>query len=195
MGNIFYIDEDNPSLLAGKIEVIQDGCDPGRMEDTLQLDLDDLANEKRVGNRRHKRYQLKENAFALIRPGSSSPLKLRGKSMGCIACAVFNAKPVKLGKIENISLGGLMFKHVDSKAQLNEALVLDILMAGCGFYLADIAFKIITDAVIPDDVNSEAIGMRQVCLKFQILNGFQQASLKSLIIDQGAQFKNSKRSI
>jgi hypothetical protein len=50
-----------------------------------------------------------------------------------MACAVYSVKPTKLGKIDNINLGGLMFYHFDSKIRVNKALVLDILLAECGF--------------------------------------------------------------
>ena len=86
-----------------------------RIDDSLVLDLDDSDEEKRIEYRYHKRFQLNKDAFALIRSIPAGPLKIHGKSMGCIACAVFNAKPAKLGKIDNISMGGLMFHHADSK--------------------------------------------------------------------------------
>ena len=109
--------------------------------------------------------------------------------MGCIACAVYNTKPAKLGKIDNISMGGLMFHHADSKAQIGQAFVLDILLADCGFYLANMPFKTITDVVIPDDVSSDAIEMRQVRLQFQKLNAIQQARLKLFITNHGKVFE------
>jgi hypothetical protein len=109
--------------------------------------------------------------------------------MGCIACAVFNAKPARLGKIDNISMGGLMFHHVDSKAQLSQTRVLDILLADCGFYLANLPFEIITDDVIPDEVSSDTVEMRQVRLQFQKLNAIQQARLKDFIMNHGTEFE------
>jgi hypothetical protein len=187
MDNIYYISEDDPNLPVDEIVMIEDGYGPMGMDDSLLLDLDNSDWKNRIEYRYHKRYQLTEDAFALIRPTSSGPLKIRGKSMGCIACAVFNAKPVKLGKIDNISMGGLMFYHADSKEQLSQALVLDILLADCGFYLANMPFKTITDVVIPDEVSSDAIEIRQVRLQFQQLNAVQQARLKNFIMNHGTE--------
>ena len=161
--------------------IIKDGCDPSGMDGSLILDLDDSDGKKRIEYRHHQRFQLNKDAFALIRSISAGPLKIHGKSMGCIALAVFNAKPAKLGKIDNVSMGGLMFRHVDSKAQLSQALVLDILLAECGFYLANIPYKIIADVVIPEDILDDAIEMRQVRLQFQQLNTLQQARLQDFI--------------
>ena len=59
--------------------------------------------------------------------------------------------------------------------------MLDILLADCGFYLANIPFKIITDVVIPEDILGDSIEMRQVRLQFQHLNAIQHASLQDFI--------------
>ncbi|MEX1328830.1 MAG: hypothetical protein AB1Z29_18665 [Desulfobacterales bacterium] len=185
MDNIHYISKDDPSRLVDEIGIIQNGYNPSGINDSLLLDLDDSDEKKRIEYRRHKRFQLSENAFALMRSISAGPLNIYGKSMGGIACAVFNAKPTKLGKIDNISMGGLMFHHADSKEQLSQAVVLDILLADCGFYLANIPFKTITDVVIPDEVFSDAIEIRQVCLQFLKLNAFQQARLEDFIMNHG----------
>ena len=189
MNNLYVIRKEDPIQLVDEAGPIEDAYDLTGIDDPLPLDFDDSDRKKRIEYRYHKRSQLNKDAFALIRPIPAGPLKIHGKSMGCIACAVFNAKPAKLGKIDNISMGGLMFHHVDSKAQLNQALVLDILLADCGFYLANMPFKTITDVVIPDDVSSNAIEMRQVRLQFQKLNAIQQARLKNFILSHGAEFE------
>ncbi len=189
MNNLYVISKEDPIQLVDEAAPIEDAYHLTGIDDSLPLDLDDLDRKKRIEYRYHKRSQLSKDAFALIRSTSAGPLKIHGKSMGCIACAVFNAKPAKLGKIDNISMGGLMFHHVDSKAQLSKALVLDILLADCGFYLANMPFKTITDVVIPEDVPGDAIEMRQVRLQFQKLNAIQQARLKNFIMNHGAEFE------
>jgi len=190
MDNMYYISQDDPNLLDDKIGIIENGYHPGEMDYSLLLDLDDSDRKKRIEYRYHKRFQLNEDAFALIRSIPAGSLKIKGKSMGCIACAVFNAKPAKLGKIDNISMGGLMFHHADNKEQLSQSLILDILLADCGFYLANIPFNTITDVVIPDEVFSDAIEIRQVRLQFKKLNTIQQARLKDFIVNHGAEIKN-----
>ncbi len=189
MENIHHISEAHPNLLVGEIGMIEHGYHPSGMDNSLLRDLDDLDEKKRIEYRHYERFQLGKDAFALIRSISTAPLKINGKSMGCIACAVFNAKPVKLGKIDNISMGGLMFHHADSKAKLSQTPVLDILLVDCGFYLANIPFKTITDVVIPDEVFSDAIEIRQVRLQFQKLNTIQQARLKKFIANQCTEFE------
>jgi hypothetical protein len=149
--------------------------------------LYELDMKKRVEHSRHKRFRLDKESYALIRPISEGPLKIEGKSMGSIACAVFNAKPVRLGIIDNLSMGGLMFQHVDNRIKLNHAIVLDILLAECGFYLADIPFYIITDSIISDNVSANPIVMRQVRMQFQRLNAKQEAKLIDLILNHGVE--------
>ena len=185
MENIYHIGEAHPNLLVGEIGMIRGGYHPSGIDDSLVRDSDDSEEEKRIEYRYHKRFQLNEDAFALTRYIPGGPLKIKGKSMGCIACAVFNAKPAKLGKIDNISMGGLMFHHADNKEQLSQSLILDILLADCGFYLANIPFKTITAVVIPDEVFSDAIEIRQVRLQFKKLNTIQQARLEDFISDHG----------
>ena len=157
MNNLYVISKDDPIQLFDEAGPIEDGCDLTGIVDSLPLDLDNSDGKKRIEYRYHKRYQLTEDAFALIRSIHAGPLNIHGKSMGCIACAVFNAKPAKLGKIDNISRGGLMFYHADSKEQLSQALVLDILLADCGFYLANMPFKTITDVVISFGILNPAV--------------------------------------
>jgi len=185
MNNLYAISKDDPIQLVDEVGPIEDGYDLTGMDDSLLLDLDDSDGEKRIEYRYDKRFQLSKDAFALIRSISAAPLKIHDKSMGC------NAKPAKLGKIDNISMGGLMFYHVhiDSKSQLSQAFVLDILLADCGFYLANMPYKTITDVVIPDEVSSDAIEIRQVRLQFQKLNTIQQARLKDFILNHGTEFE------
>ena len=160
-------------------------------ESPLQ-DRDESTQEKRVEHRCYKRFQLRKDAFALIRSTSTGPLNIQGKSMGCIACAVFDARPVRLGKIENISTSGLMFYHVGRKAPLSKAFVLDILVADCGFYLAGMPYKTITDDVIPEDVPGDSIEMSQVRVQFHQLSVNQETRLNEIILNHGVDIgKNS----
>jgi len=187
MNNLFVISKDNPYPLVDNVRPIEYRYDLIGTDDSLSLDLDALYGKNRAEHRYYQRFQLNEDAFALIRSTFGGPLKIQGKSMGCIACAVFDARPVKLGKIDNISMGGLVFQHVDSKTQQTHEFVLDILLADCGFYLADIPFKIISDVVIPEDVPGESIEMHRARLQFQKLSADQQARLKNFILNHGTE--------
>jgi hypothetical protein len=189
MNSLFVIGKDNPYPLAlvGNVRPIEYRHDLIGTGASLSLGLDALDEKTRAEHRYYQRFRLNEDAFALIRSTSSGPLKIKGKSMGGIACAVFNVRPARLGKIDNISMGGLLFQHVDSKAQLTNEFVLDILLADCGFYLTDMPYKIISDVLLSEDVPGEPIEMRRVRLQFQNLSAYQQARLKDFIRNHGVE--------
>ncbi len=67
MDNIHYISEAEPNPPADEIGMFENGYDPRAMDDSLLLDLDNSDWKKRIEYRYHKRYQLTEDAFALIR--------------------------------------------------------------------------------------------------------------------------------
>lgn len=179
MNNLYVISKGDPIQLVGEVGSIKDRYDLRGIDDPLSLDLDE---KKRGEHRCHQRFQLNDDAFALIRSFSAGPLNIRRKSMGCIACAVFDAKPARLGRIDNISMGGLMFQHVAGKTRLNRTFVLDLLLADCRFYLANILFKIKADVLLPDDLPGSSFEMRQVRLQFQDLSAYQKARLNKFIL-------------
>ena len=110
--NELYFDSKTGALpLLDNVGLIDGVLDRTPIDDSLRQDLGGLDEQKKIDSRQHQRFQLNEKAFALVRSLHTEPLKINGKSMGCIACDVFNAKPAKLGKIDNISMGGLMFHH------------------------------------------------------------------------------------
>ena len=187
MNKLYVIGKGEPYQLVDDVEQIESGYDLTGFDDSLSLDLDEPGGKKRVEHRYHKRFHLREDAFALIRSISDDPLNIQGKSMGCIACAVFNARPARLGKIENISIGGLMFQHIAGKTQLNRTFVLEILFADSRFYLANMPFEIKADVVLPDDIPDSPFEMRQVRLQFQNLSAFQQARLNEFLLNHGTE--------
>jgi hypothetical protein len=187
MDDLYVIGKDDPFQSVNNAETTQDEACLAVFHESLMLDLDEPDGKKRVEHRYHQRFQIKEDAFALIRSISTGPLDIQGKSLGCIACAVFNARPARLGKIDNISMGGLVFQHVAGKTQLNETFVLDILLAGCRFYLADMHFEIKADIALPEDIPGRSFEMRRVRLQFQKLSANQQARLAEFLFNHGVE--------
>jgi hypothetical protein len=185
MNNLYIISKGDPYQLVDDVEQIEGGYNLTGLDNSLLLDLDEPGGKKRVEQRRHQRFHLNDDAFALIRSIPARPLNIQGKSMGGIACAVFKARPARLGKIDNIGMGGLMFQHIAGKSQLNRTFVLEILSADCRFYLAKMPFEIKADVGLPDDIPGSSIEMRQVRLQFQNLSDSQQARLKEFLINHG----------
>ncbi len=151
------------------------------------LDLDYQKSGNVYGRRAYNRFQVKVHAFALIRSVPSQPLFLTDRSMGEIACDVFRSKPIKLGRINNISIGGLAFRYIDSQAQSNESPVLDILLADCGFYLANLSFKTISDIELSEDVPIDSVKMKQLRVQFKKITPKQKIQLDYFIRNHGSE--------
>ena len=187
MNSLCVISADGLILLADDTEPREGGRDISDVDDSQSPALQEPGGKMGVQRRCHRRFHLAKDAFALIRPVSAKPLNIRGKSMGCIACAVFNARPARLGRIRNIGMGGLRFQHVAGKKQVDRNFMLEILSADCKFYLSNILFEIKAEVGPPDDVPASSFPMRQVHLQFQNLNAYQQARLKKFLLDHGTE--------
>ena len=185
MNNLLVISNNDPIQPVGATGVMGNSKDLEKVADPPPQMLDGLSRDNETEQRYHQRFELGEVAFAWIRPGGADPLEIGGKSMGEIACAVFNARPIGLGKIDNISMGGLSFHHVDGNIQPDQFLVLDILSAERGFYLPGIRFRIIADKSIPNDIPGDDIETRQVRLQFIKMEASQKRKLKGLMLDHG----------
>ena len=143
--------------------------------------------QARAERRKHNRFQIKKVAFAMIRYAFSKPICLIDKSMGEVACDVFRSKPIKFGRIDDISMDGLLFSYVDSKIQSNESPVLDILVADCGFYLECVLFKNISDTEIAEDYPIDSVKMKQLRMQFRKLTPNQKFKLEYLIQNHGSE--------
>lgn len=148
---------------------------------SLLSDLDYQKMDKGYERRTSKRFQVKVHAFALVRSAHSQPICLIDRSMGEIACDMFKSKPIKLGRINNISMGGLVFRYIESQAQSNESSVLDILFADCGFYLGNVPFKTISDIELSEDVSIDSIKMNQLRVQFKKITLNQKIQLDYFI--------------
>jgi hypothetical protein len=154
---------------------------------SLLSDWDYQKMGKGYERRTRKRFQVKAHAFALIRSAPSQPICLIDRSMGEIACDLFRSKPIKLGRINNISMGGLVFRYIESQVQSNESSVLDILFADCGFYLGNVSFKTISDIALPEDVPIDSVKMKQLRVQFKKITPHQKIQLDYFIRNHGSE--------
>ena len=154
---------------------------------SLLSDLNYQKMEKGYERRTCKRFQVKVHAFTLIRSALSQPICLIDRSMGEIACDLFRSKPIKLGRIDNISMGGLVFRYIESQAQSNESSVLDILFADCGYYLRNVSFKIISDIELPEDVPIDSVKMKLLRVQFKKITPDQKIQLDYFIRNHGSE--------
>ena len=112
---------------------------------------------KRKEHRKHKRFQVPKGAFAGVGP-------------------YFN----KVGRLRDISTGGLAFRHVGTGDMPDKSYV-DIFMTESDFYLSRLPIKIISDVEILDEIPTVSTTTRRCCAKFRKLTAYQSGRLKYFI--------------
>ena len=100
---------------------------------------------------------------------------------------MFRSKPIKLGRIDNISMGGLVFRYIESQTKSNESFVLDILLADCGFYLGNLLFKTISDIEVYEDLPIDSVKTRQLLVQFKKITPEQKIQLDYFIRNHGSE--------
>jgi hypothetical protein len=118
-----------------------------------------MTNEKEQAERRkHTRFEVREGAFAVLRPDRNI-----------------------VGEILDISKGGLSFRYITGEEQSRESSGLDILFAGGSFSLAGVPFKTVSDFLMPDGFFSNSTTTRRRGVQFGVLTQEQTGELKSFI--------------
>jgi Tfp pilus assembly protein PilZ len=84
--------------------------------------------------RRHKRFQLKVSAFALL-----------------------NAPFSEMGEIIDISMGGLSFRYTSDRALPKGSLALDILCVDDGFHVAKVPVSTVAESVVSGEVRRRGV--------------------------------------
>ena len=111
-----------------------------------------------IERRKHPRYKVKDNAFAII-----------------------NSEPVRLAPILDIAMGGLGVLMNGDGQWLNQASKLEIMVADCSFYLENIPFEAIFNfKAFPANVSNLLDG-RRCSLMFGSLTPSQKSELKYFI--------------
>ena len=169
MDKIYLFDDNQTDRMDYSNKLYEADHDVAMMNRSPFLTLIDKDTLKKGDRRAHKRFQVKKSAFALIRPSAVMPICVADKSMGEIACAVYQSKPKKLGRINNISMDGLSFDYVDGREQSSPPFVLDILLAERGFYLPNLLFKSIGDVAVATDISMDPIKMKRHYVRFERL--------------------------
>ena len=169
MDKIYLFDDNQTDRMYYTNELSEADHDVAIMNRSPFLTLIDKNTVKRGDRRAHKRFQVKKEAVALIRPVSVTQLQVADRSMGEIACAVYRSKPSKFGRINNISMDGLSFDYIAGQEQSSQPLVLDILLANRRFYLANLTFKSISDVIVAGDFSMDPIKMRRHHVRFERL--------------------------
>lgn len=92
------------------------------------------------------------------------------------AVVVLKSHPATMGKLIDISMGGLSFRYIHNRERLDQTSVLDIYQSKDGFYLGRAEFNTVSIAKISDFV-------RRFSVQFRGLNRRQRARLEEFIED------------
>ncbi len=126
----------------------------------MLIGTDRRYNNRRSGieRRQHKRFQVKNGAYA-----------------------VFMTNPPKLAQIKEISKGGLMVRYFDSGDMLDETSELDILMKDTDFRIRKVPFRTTSNFTITVELSESSIMMRQTGMKFREMKPNQISELDHFI--------------
>ena len=117
---------------------------------------DQTDKEFFVERRKHKRFPIKENAFAVLR---------------------FNSASTKIGRIIDISMGGMAIEYENSDEWADTPQELGILFGDDDFYLDKIQFETVFDKSISFSFTET----RRRGIKFGQLSPVQDSQIKSFI--------------
>ena len=128
--------------------------------------MGNMTKRKGVAERRqHKRFQVHDGAFAVLRP--------RSDILGQVIDIV--------GQIVDVSKGGLMFRYIAGENRSHEPFKLDIVLAGHSFHLDKIPFKAASDMDMADPLSFTPTTMRCQGVQFGALTHDQKAQLEYFI--------------
>ena len=117
-----------------------------------------MDSRVQIERREHRRSEVQDIAFAVLRDQSR-----------------------QLGQIMDISMGGLAFNYIAGGGNADSAFELDLLLAYKGLYIKKIQFKTISDFQIANKSPFSPITMRRRGVKFGELTQKQKSKLKNFI--------------
>jgi len=167
MDKLYFLDNIHPNRMSYGNELSGFDHDVASVGRSVSLGLMDNDTVKGVEKRAHKRFQVDNDAFALIRSDAAEQIRVSNRSMAEIACSVYRSKPVRFGRIDNISMGGLSFRYITGEERSNQSLMLDILVAESGLYLENLTFKNISDFEMDDEFVINSFKMRLNRVQFE----------------------------
>jgi len=116
-----------------------------------------MSEEIKVEKRSHKRIQIRDDAFAIVKPHSDRLLV----------------------NIENLSEGGVAFRYISDSTWSVDTL--DIMLIKDDFFLEKLDVKAVSDFELTDTSLARHLKMRMQCLEFISLSSSQRERLKEFI--------------
>ena len=113
-----------------------------------------------VERRKHKRFQVQDDAIAVLRPSIN-----------------------KRGPIIDISRGGLAFRYITGKDSSGRSSKLDILLTDLRFYVGHMPIRTVSDFEVTSDLPFRGIKRRRRSVQFGKLTQEQMSHLERFIRD------------
>jgi c-di-GMP-binding flagellar brake protein YcgR len=131
-----------------------------------------MERKKRINDRRkHKRFKVPSDAFAIVK----NP---------CF----------KLGQIADMSMGGISFYYISGK-QLTQKIAVDILLADDDFYIDNLPVSIVSEIDVHVNESVEQSSFKRCGLQFEMLTSQQRSKLSCFIPKQDSGYLQDKRVI
>lgn len=116
-------------------------------------------NKSVTERRKHERFATKDIAFAILRADREE----------------------ELGQIVNISMGGLAFQYFIGNREFQKAQKLDVLLADSGLHVENIAFGVVEDYELVNELPFSSITKREQRVVFNGLSDSQKQGLETFI--------------
>ena len=114
--------------------------------------------ERRIEKRKFTRFKAEQGTYVAFGTGSSL-----------------------VGRLLNISGGGMAFSYIAGDAQVAGCLCVDIFLSANRFYLKSLPFKAVSDVLVAVECPFSTVLMKQCGGKFCDLNPVQQSQLEYFI--------------
>lgn len=141
-----------------------------------------MKKEKgRIERRKHERFSAQNGTFALIGSNQCGMDCIKQMSMAEIACAVYKSNPIRMGRITDMSRGGLAFTYIDKQGRKGKSYEMDILSAGNSFFLKKLNFKTVMDGEASDEPAYSPIKLKRQRIQFVDLSTEQMEKLEHFL--------------
>ena len=117
-----------------------------------------IAYQEMLERREHKRFQVQDDAIAVLRPIVD-----------------------KRGPIIDISRGGLAFRYITAKESSDRSLKLDILLPDLSFYLGHLPIRTVRDFEVTSEYALRSTKTRRCSVQFRKLTPKQISQIESFM--------------
>lgn len=117
-----------------------------------------IAYQEMLERRKHKRFQVQDDAIAVLRPVVD-----------------------KRGPIIDISRGGLAFRYITAKESSDRSSKLDILLPDLSFYLGHLPIRTVRDFEVTSDYALASTKTRRCSVQFKKLTQKQISLIESFM--------------